>query len=398
MRAGVSGFQKERLVQAREALGLTQVDLARIIDKASPSISKWENGMNLPEADTLQDLAKALKVPVAFFLNAVPDHGEMPIFFRSMASTTETFRKRTRARLKWSQDISLSLQQELDFPKVNVPRLDVSDYREIRDEDIEEIAGACRKEWGLGSGPISNVVLAMENAGIIVVKEDVGSVKMDGLSHWSTLDDRPYVLIAKDKDTCVRSRMDAAHELGHLVLHHSLKEKALNKSDSFKQIENQAFLFASCFLMPAESFGAEIWSPSLDTFVSLKERWKTSVAAMIVRCKKLGIISEGTEKNLWKYYSSRGWRKCEPLDNNLVSEEPRMLARSIRLLIDEGIKSREDLINDFRLSAPDIESICGLPRGYMTAQDAEIIAMPELKATAKKDQHGSGNVIPFKSE
>lgn len=398
MRAGVSGFQKERLVQAREALGLTQVDLARMIDKASPSISKWENGANLPEADTLQDLAKALSVPMAFFLSATPDHGEMPIFFRSMASTTETFRKRTRARLKWAQDISLALQQELDFPEVNVPRLDVTDYREIRDEDIEEIASICRQKWGLGNGPISNVVLAMENAGIIVIKENIGSVKMDGLSHWSTLDDRPYVLIAKDKGTCVRSRMDAAHELGHLVLHHSLKEKTLNKTDSFKQIEKQAFHFAGSFLMPGESFGAEIWSPSLDTFVSLKERWKTSVAAMIVRCKALGIISEGVEKNLWKYYSSRGWRKCEPLDNDLISEEPKMLARSIRLLIDEGIKSRKDFINDFRLSASDIETLCGLPRGYMTDHDAEIIAMPELKNKSRQQENETGTVVPFKAD
>ncbi len=398
MRTGVSGFQKERLVQAREALGLTQIDLARIIDKASPTISKWESGTTLPEVGTLQDLAKALKVPLAFFLNKVPDHGDMPIFFRSMVSTTEAFRKRTRARLRWTQDVSLSLQGHLDFPDITVPRLDIMDYREIRDEDIEDLACVCREKWGLGNGPISDVLLAMENAGIIITKEDIGSVKMDGLSHWSTLDNRPYVLIAKDKDTCVRSRMDAAHELGHLVLHHSLKEKILNKSDSFKQIEKQAFQFAGAFLMPGESFGAEIWSPSLDTFVALKERWKISIASMIMRCRTLNIISEMAEKNLWKYYSSRGWRKCEPLDNKLIPESPKMLARSIRLLIDEGIKSRNDIISDIRLSASDIESLCGLPRGYMTDHNAEVITMPELKKKTESQATGSGTIIPFKTD
>lgn len=314
-----------------------------------------------------------------------------------MASMTQSVRKRSQTRLRWAQDISLELQEWVDLPAVNVPRLDATDHREIRDEDIERVANECRAIWGLGKGPIADVLLVIENAGIVVVKEEVGSAKMDGVSNWSRADDRPYVLIARDKASCVRSRMDAAHELGHLVLHHALQARTLRNAADFKEIERQAFYFAGAFLMPEESFAAEISTPSLNGFLALKERWKVAIAAMMMRCANLGISSEEYHRRLWKHYSARGWRKNEPLDDILPSEEPRLLARSVRLLLDEGIRTKNAMRADFRLHAPDIESLCALPRGFMTSSEADVVEIgtPTLKqrdASARSD----GDVIPFR--
>ena len=180
MRSGTPGFRSERLVEARDSRGLSQVALAELINRTSSSISRWEGGGQSPEPEALDALARTLNVPVAFFLRPRPDHGPAPMFFRSMASTTQSVRKRTQARLRWAQDIALSLQQWVDLPEVNVPRLDVTDHREIRDDDIERMAKECRHFWELGVGPIADVLLVLENAGIAVVKEEVGTVKMDG--------------------------------------------------------------------------------------------------------------------------------------------------------------------------------------------------------------------------
>ena len=396
MRSGTPGFRGERLAQARDARGLTQVALARLIRRSSSSISRWEGGEQSPEPQALAALATELEAPVAFFLRPLRDGGPAPMFFRSMASTTQSLRRRTRARLRWAQEIALSLQEWVDLPEVDVPLLEgISDYREIRDQDIEAMANECRAVWVLGGGPITDVLLVMENAGIMVVKEEVGSVKMDGLSNWSAADSRPYVLIARDKDTCVRSRMDAAHELGHLVLHRGLEEKVLNSSADFREIERQAFDFAGAFLMPAESFAAEVWTPSLNAFMALKERWKTSIAAMIKRCSGLHMLSEEYERRLWKHYSSRGWRKSEPLDEKLEAENPRLLSRSVQLLVDERVRDRRSLLTDFRLQGPDIEALCGLERGYMSADSAEVITLPRLKRSGRAVQ-GSGSVVPFR--
>ena len=394
MRSGTPGFQAARLVEARDSRGLMQVALANLIDRTSSSISRWEAGDYAPEPDALEVLAKAMNLPISFFLREQPDHGTAPMFFRSMASTTQAVRKRSQARLRWAQDISLSLQEWVDLPEPNIPRLQADDHRKIRDEDIERIADECRASWKLGKGPISDIVLVLENAGIVVVKEEVGTAKMDGVSNWSQADGRLYTLIASDKATCVRSRMDAAHELGHMVLHRNLGARTLNSTSDFKEIERQAFYFAGAFLMPCESFVSEVWSPSLNAFVALKERWRVSIGAMVKRCVNLGIISEENERKLWKHYSARGWRKSEPLDDVLESEEPRLLARSVRLVIDEGVRSKEDLLTDFRLPCSDVESPCNLPRGFMSAEKAEVIGLPMLKNKGSKSK-SVADVIPF---
>lgn len=400
MRNGTPGFQAERLVEARDSRGLTQVALADLINRTSSSISRWEAGNQSPEPDALETLARALNLPVTFFMRPRAAFGDNPMFFRSMASTTQTQRRRTRGRLHWAEEIALALQDWLELPTVNVPRFDAADYREIDEADIERLAADCRRAWGLGTGPIADVLLVMENAGICVVKEEVGSAAMDGLSHWSETDHRPYVLLAADKATCVRSRLDAAHELGHLVLHGSIKEKTLSDAASFKEIERQAFLFAGSFLLPGESFGAEIWSPSLNGLLPLKERWKVSLGAMIRRCRTLDIINDEYEQRLWKHYSARGWRKAEPLDDKLPPESPRLLGRSVRLLIDEGVRTREQLLDDFRLTASDVESLCGLPRGFMTSNSATLVSLPRLKerpATSEENPTSSAMLIPFRS-
>jgi Zn-dependent peptidase ImmA (M78 family)/transcriptional regulator with XRE-family HTH domain len=397
MRYGTPGFQESRLVEARDSRGLTQVALAELINRTSPSISRWEGGGQSPEPEALDGLARALNLPVAFFLKPQPEHGDGPMFFRSMASTTQMLRRRVRARLRWAQDVSLSLQNWLDLPVADVPQLDTSDYREIRDQDIEDVANECRLRWGLGSGPISDVLLVLENAGITLVKEEVGSAAMDGVSNWSDSDGRPYMLIAKDKDTCVRSRLDAAHELGHLVLHRRVKERTLGDAAAFKEIERQAYCFGGAFLLPAESFSREVWSPSLNAFLALKERWRVSIAAMIKRCSGLEMIGDEYARRLWKYYSARSWRRSEPLDDILPAEHPRLLARSVKLLIDERIRTRQELLEEFRLSASDVESLCYLPRGYLTSEAAEVLGLARLKCGSNEDSasSSSGTVIPF---
>lgn len=380
MRAGVPGFQPDRLAEARDSRGLSQVALGDLIGRDGSTVSRWERGGQLPEPEALQALAEALRLPVAYFLRPCADHGLRPMFFRALlSSTTQADRKRARVRLRWAQDIAVALQQWLELPTVDIPRIEASDHRQIRDEDIEAIAGECRRRWGLGVGPISDMMLVAENAGVTVVREEVGTASMDGVSNWSDLDNRPGILIASDKATAVRSRMDLAHELGHLVLHRNISERTLHSGADFKEIERQAFHFAGALLLPADSFTAEINLPSLNTFLVLKERWKVSIGAMVMRSAQLGIMSEDYTTRLWKHYSARGWRKSEPLDDVLKAELPRLLSRSIRLLIDEGVQSREDLLSEFRLSSNDVEALCALPRGFMNLSSAEVLSFPTLR-------------------
>ena len=93
-------------------------------------------------------------------------------------------------------------------------------------------------------------------------------------------------------------------------------------------------------------------------------------------------------RSLWKHYSSKGWRKIEPLDEQLDGENPRLLARSVQLLVDEKVRDRRSLLSDFRLHGPDVEALCGLQPGYMSADLAEVDTLPRLKRSEGSVEDG----------
>ncbi|PXW81713.1 Zn-dependent peptidase ImmA (M78 family) [Nitrosomonas sp. Nm84] len=398
MRTGVTGFQPERLLQARMCRGLTQTALAIVVGRSSGTISKWERGDQIPESEALERLASCLGIPASWFLKKIPVYGDQVCFFRSTASVTKEAQSISDIRLKWLNELSITLQHWIDWPLVNIPSLDDTDHRNISDAEVEGAALKARKEWNLGLGPISDIVLVLENAGVICVREELGFTKMDGTSRWFATDNRPYVFLAADKANGTRSRFDAAHELGHIILHRNVNDLEFYKR--YPELERQANLFAGAFLLPAESFAAEVMRPSLDTFITIKSRWKVSVAAMIMRCKQLDIIDDDYATRLWKNYSARGWRKGEPLDDQIGFEPIRLLPRAINLLMSEGGLSRDAVLSAFGLNASDCERLCGLPSRFFTQQDS----VSQLKTVRLKHinkQHNlevnesQGNIIQF---
>lgn len=73
----------ERIRQRREEFGLTQEELARQMPGrvTGARISLWERGKNRPRDDSLESLAKVLKVDVAYFMADEPDKTRTPDLF-----------------------------------------------------------------------------------------------------------------------------------------------------------------------------------------------------------------------------------------------------------------------------------------------------------------------------
>jgi Zn-dependent peptidase ImmA (M78 family) len=113
------------------------------------------------------------------------------------------------------------------------------------------------------------------------------------------------------------------------------------------------------------TFAREIANASIDYFMSLKGRWRVAVAAMIYRCKELGILNPDQVKYLWKQMNARGIRKKEPLDNAFPLSQPTVLASATQMLIDNRIKVPTQIAEDLVMNAADIESICALPSGTL---------------------------------
>lgn len=376
MKRGTNGFEPERLVQVLAARRLSQVQLATMVGVSPPTISKWRSGQQSPEPETLERLASVVNVSASWFARPVVGETTAPLF-RSNASAHVAARSMLKARLEWVQEVANILEEFVDFPSVHLPERDFREPDQISYSDIEAAAQECRDVWRLGSGPIPDVALALENAGVVLAREETGVSQIEGLSAWSNLLARPLVLLAADKGNGFRSRFDAAHELGHLVLHRHISKTS--EPERHKELERQAHQFAGAFLLPAQSFAAEVRMPvTLDNLLLLKQRWGVSVAAMIMRLEALEIIDASEKLTLFKRRSARWGVKAEPGDDAWPPEQPRLLKRTIELLITAGIVPREGIARHLGISDRDVESLCGLPSGYLDGV-ADVVDLAKLK-------------------
>lgn len=66
-----------RLRFARKAQGLTQKQLASLIDAAHNSISNWENNQNMPDPDTIVRICEVLGITAGYLLDT-EDNRSLP--------------------------------------------------------------------------------------------------------------------------------------------------------------------------------------------------------------------------------------------------------------------------------------------------------------------------------
>jgi Zn-dependent peptidase ImmA (M78 family) len=130
-------------------------------------------------------------------------------------------------------------------------------------------AGQVRRDLAVGTGPIPNVVRLLEAHGVLVVRLAAKGFhpRVDAFSSSETASGRPIVLMSPLKDDKARSRFDASHELGHLVMHAGVEPGS-------RVIESQAMSFAPEFLMPrAEIVDSLPTRVDRGTFHAVKRHW-----------------------------------------------------------------------------------------------------------------------------
>jgi Zn-dependent peptidase ImmA (M78 family)/transcriptional regulator with XRE-family HTH domain len=380
MRRGTYGFVASQMKDARLARQLTGSKLAEKLGVSRQVISDYEAGKKTPSPELLIKISQSLDVPIEFFLNqgGFDDTTESssPVFYRSMSSATKRARISAQTKYKWLRRISLTCADYVELPPVNFPSFKIpKDPVEISSQEIEELAIKVRRFWGLGDGPISNVVWLLENNGVIISRYSLAAAELDAFSQW--VNGRPFIMLGADKCSAVRSRFDAAHELGHLIMHRHLTQSAINDCVIFKLIEEQAHRFASAFLFPQKSFADEVFllSNGLQLLVTLKQRWKLSIAMMIKRAANLELITRTEEQTLWKQYLQRNWKKREPLDNELPIEKPRLLKNAIELLVEEKVATSSDIVSWVNLHPSETEDLTGLVPNYLSQEVPPVIRL-----------------------
>ena len=388
MRPGTPGFIGERLREAREARAMTALALADLVGVTRAAVSQYENGHQSPSPEIMRRLSKSLNVPVQRFIQAVRPIEYGTLFFRCMSSATKRARLRANRRYGWLRESVSFVEHYVRLPEVRFPSFALpNNPAELNDECIEEVATGARRFWGLQDGPISNVAWLLENNGCIVSRFDLGAETLDAFSEWHLNSPRPFIVVSSGKQSACRSRFDAAHELGHLLLHRHIPESVFVQHSSFGLIEKQAHLFAAAFLLPAASFSKAFYAPTLDSLVAMKGRWRVSIAAMIMRAAQLKLISESQEKKLWMNLGRRKWRTREPLDDTIEQEQPRFLKKCFDLLINKGVISACEVPYQLGLSASDIEQMTGIEAGTFESKSRQVELQGDTQAEPDDDAH-----------
>jgi Zn-dependent peptidase ImmA (M78 family) len=107
--------------------------------------------------------------------------------------------------------------------------------------------------------------------------------------------------------TAESSIFDAAHELGHLVMHKHGDPKETRSA------EREANGFASTLLMPAKDVRATVPRRiTIDTVLHVKKRWRLSAMAMAYRLNSLKLLSDWQYKSICIELGKRGYRAGEP--------------------------------------------------------------------------------------
>ena len=352
----------ERIREAREAMGLQQEAFAELLGVTKQAVARYESGLSVPSGDVMAKVIAHTAQPPAFFVTPRQRsaNGISP-FWRGLKRMELHHRKRVTRRLEWACDITAYLETFIELPQVSLPSVNFDPDSDDVDL-IEHAADKVRELWGLGRGPLRDLSVVMELHGLVLVREVVGCNDMDAVSCWQH--GRPYVLFSADVASGPRNAFNLAHELGHVVLHSAVEVTA----DNLPRVEKQAHRFASALLLPQESFSREVLGTSLNHFLFLKEKWGVAISAMAYRCKDLSILSENQFSYLMRQMNVFKIRTQEPLDEKFQVRAPSILGESIKMLIDQGVQTKAQIEDALALNLTDIESLCGLPKGYLDSR------------------------------
>ena len=255
---------------------LTQAELAQTAGLSRIAVGKIERGQVMPQARTLETLAKALEVPVRELVTPV----------RRLDSVRFRARKLVRAR----EQILAQVATWLDAYRALEDALDAAEPFEVRpshpDPDASAVARDVRPKFGLeGDQPVPDICGLLEKHGVKVLLLDTRRDSFFGLS-VGPVDGGPAVVVNTwDRISVERWIFTAAHELGHILLHPTEYDRSATELPV--DTEREADAFASEFLMPESAF-TSAWAqtaghPLLVRVLKVKRIFRVSYKTVLYR-------------------------------------------------------------------------------------------------------------------
>ena len=334
-------FTPSRLALARKRRGISAIELARRADLTAQSISNFERGQSVPSDDALLRIADALQFPMQFFSRSDIDHVQIDqVSFRARSRIPAGARDATLSAATLAVELNAWIDVRFRLPAPSLPTLER--------HSPQEAAVYVRAKWGLDErAPAPNMVHLLESKGVRVFSLAPEFSEVDAFSFWDH--GTPFVLLNTMK-TGERGRFDAAHELGHLVLHgHN------GCPDWDKDVERDANTFASNFLMP--HLGVRIQlpaNPTTDQIIRAKPHWRVAAMALAYRANDLGLFTEWNYRRCLIELAKLGFRTGEP--RGIQREASQLLEKVFRGLREKNIPP-SDAARDLGISTADLSML-----------------------------------------
>jgi Zn-dependent peptidase ImmA (M78 family)/DNA-binding XRE family transcriptional regulator len=339
-----------RLTLARKRRGMTLVRLSELAGVSTRTLSAYENNQGQPSPETLSRLADVLGFPESFFSaeeldELTPDAAS----FRALSKLTAGQRDAALSAGRIDMELSVWIKDRFRLPEPGVPSLNL--FHSVNEAaNPEGAAEIVRARWGLGNAPVPNMIHLLEAHGVHIFSLAQQCMEVDAFSLWWK--GEPFIFLNTLK-TAERSRFDAAHELGHLVLHGE------DRIPHGREEEQEANHFAASFLMPKSSVLAHMPRyPSTRQIISGKRIWKVAAMALTHRLYEIGLSSEWHYRNASIELGRLGYRSGEP--GGIPRETSQVFTKVFAALRAEGLNLSE-IARDLHISTQDLnEAIFGL--------------------------------------
>ena len=270
----------EMLRLARQRKALNQGEAAKLLCVTQPVLSRIENGLVIADDVLLERAEGVYGLPRSFFFLCDPIFGP-PVsvhpMWRKKADVTGGEMDAIVAELNIRVLQLRRLMRNVEVAaSSDIPAMDIEDY-----ESPNLIAEKLRAHWKIPNGPIKNLTVVAERAGIVVVHSSLGGTTVSGVTFRAP--GVPPLIVLNREQPADRMRFTLAHEIAHLVMHRFPNPN----------MEEEANTFASGFLMPRHDISPSFEGRRIDLplLAALKPEMEVSMASLLVRAKSLGYLS-----------------------------------------------------------------------------------------------------------
>lgn len=318
----MSEFSASRLTLARERKGWFRKELASRCGVTAQTVSNWESGTTIPSSNAIVGLVEELGFPESFFFREdVKNLTQGGLSFRARSRTPAWQKHSAVAAATMVCELVSWIDERFELPEVKLPKL--------VGQPPDVAARMVRAEWMLGQKVIPNMIRLLESRGVLVFSLAQNCRDIDAFSFWAG--ERPVVMLNTLK-SAERSRMDAAHELMHLIAH---------EEETGKKEEQEATTFGGAFLLPSSDVLARVKRViSLPQLIEAKRRWGVALSALVYRLHELGIASDWQYRTLFVEMAKKNYLADEPnpIDTRETSS---LLSQVFQHLQDQEVQLRD---------------------------------------------------------